>query len=381
MKILYVICISVITFNIFPQKYADKDFNLKGKVRRLSVLCYEYELIDGEYIEGLPYSTQKKYHTDLNLHYLEFNKEGYLKRSLLYYPRDFYGQFTWLLPEFDLESSDFSEKKNYLSAMFRYKYSESEGMTNVSITSEDGTEVNLQIDSNNRLTEDEYYIYEEISDNNKSILTKKRKGSNYGYRRTESMVSDDKTIISEYINNRFIVSKKIIVTSGSSKESIFVSQSRIELSKESYDSFGRVSYIRYVKLNWKNKFLKWPEIDFSNDHTYISFLDDLDRESDEYGIEFKYNSNNQVIEKVNYRISYDNKIPIRKTNLVYIDGILARITVDPNPQVVGDIYFKEYVYDSYGNWTEKILGIEKNLKGKKIRIPTKKYVKTLTYWD
>lgn len=381
MKKLILIILSSLTSLIYAQYYTVSDFLLEGNVKRVSVQCYDINEVEGEYIEALPYTTNSSYHTDLNLHYLEFNKEGELIRSKLYYPRDFYGQFSWLSPQFDLESSDYSEKINYLSAMHRYRYDKDDNGVSVTITSEDGTKVNVLVDNNRLLKEDEYYTYSTTKLEEKEVLTKKRKGSLYGFRRLETISLEDKKIVNEYINNRFLISKRVEREGDDFFESIYLSRSSINLLKIKKDGDRNIEK-SYVNLSWRNKFLKWPEIDFNIDLDYQGFLNMLERESDEYLEEYSYDVNGNISTVIRYKYGYNSKKEILKIDYEYSDNMLKRVVINPDP--IGgesDLFFKEYEYDSMGNWNIKVVGNLKRFKGELIRVPTKKYVKTLTYWN
>lgn len=380
MKKIYILLLFLIGTNLYSQYYKVSDFNLKGNLNRVSVICYDIEDVNGEFLEGLPYSSQNRYHTDLNLHYLEFNRDGQLIRSKLYYPRDFYGQFSWLSPQFDLESSDFLTKKNYLAAMHRYKYLLEDDVLKITITSEDGSEVDVILDEKKSLMEDEYYTYTTTLEDNKQTLTKKRKGSMYGFRRLETVREGNRTTINEFINNRFLVSKKVVTVMDDYTDTIFVSQSRIELSRIKSKN-DKVLNKRYVNLSWRNKFLKWPEIDFNIDQSYSDFLESLERQSEEYGEEYTYSISGKLTSLTRYRYSYDIKKPILNIDYAYKEDLLQSILINSNPQGVSDLYFKEYIYDDKDNWSTKTVGLYKMIKGKRVRIPTKKYVKTLTYWN
>ncbi len=378
----FLLTLILVSSNLYSQYYTSDNFNLKGQINRVSVVCYDIEEIEGLFIEGFPYSSQSRYHTDLNLHYLEFDKDGKLSRSKLYYPRDFYGQFSWLSPQFDLESSDFGKKKNYLTSMYRYKYSNDQESLKITISSEDGTDVNLFLDNDNRLTEDEYYTYTVTSDKEKKVLTKRRKGSRYGYRRMETVDIDGTEVVNEYINNRFLVSKKLTIKKDNTLESIFVSQSRIELIKEISNSSNLVIEKRFVNLNWRNKFLKWPDIDFDINLDYSGYLNMLERENEELGISYLYNDRGLITTKTKFRYNGDKKIPLTVTSYIYDSNEqLLKVLINAKPLESEDLYFKEYIYDDKGNWIVKTVGYEISKNEKMVRIPIKKYLKTLTYWD
>ncbi|MGL1894077.1 MAG: hypothetical protein OCD02_20770 [Spirochaetaceae bacterium] len=367
---------------LYGQYYTSQDFLLKGNVNRVSVICYDIELEDEQLIESFPYSTQNRYKTDLNLHYLEFNKKGELTRSKLFYPRDFYGQFTWLKPVFNLEKSDFEGKVNYLAQKNRYNYTDLlDDNKGIKIISENGTEINLILDKDYNLIEDEYYTYLKTDDESKIILTKTRKNSAYGYRRVEKFKTNDTNIEEEYINNRFLVSKQSIIKNADSNESIFISQSRIELKKEEFINNNIVNKL-YVNLTWRNKFLKWPDINFDISQGYTEFLKNLERESDQYAEKFEYDNNGNISIKYNFRYKNNQKVLIMVTEYLYnSEGLLLEVMLTPKSQDETDILYKEYKYDSAENWITKIIGKIINVKGEVVKIPTKKYVKTLIYWD
>lgn len=382
MKRLFLFLSLLITTNIFAQYYLVEDFGLKGQINKVSIVCYDIYFEDEELLESFPYSTQIKYKTDLNLHYLEFDNLGQLTRSKLYYPRDFYGQFSWIQPIFNLETSDYGEKINYLTLINRYKYKiDLEDQLNVTIFTEDGSKINLQLDEHENLLEDEYYTYTLSNNNSTETLTKRRIGSQYGYRRLERTVQNNSVIEKEYINNRFLTSKKSITTIDNVVESIFISQSRIELYKEQIDNDGKLLNKVYVNLNWKNKFLNWPEIDFDTDTTYLKFLEDLKRTSAQFGEDYIYNDNGQLIQIIEYRINNSKKILLQKTEYKYMNNLVEEIILNQNLLEEGDLKYKKYSYDEKGNWITKVLGIITIVNGETVRIPTKRYVKTLTYWD
>lgn len=372
MKKLLIIWLSF-AIPIFSQVYSQQNFKLTSNVKKVSVLASKIYQEDGEYVESFPYSIQTGYKTDLNLYYLEFNLDGTLKKSRLFFPRDFYGQFSLLEPILDLESSDFGEKINYLTKLYRYKYKNDHGNVHLTFIDESDTEINILL-KDEIMLEDEYYIYTHQTKDDTNTTLKKRKGSSYGYRRIEEKKNKNIIIRKEYINNRFLVAKENYYKSNTRDDYIKVTQSNILLKKNIYGDNGLLKSKSIMSLSWRNKFVKWPDINFRDDYNYDSYISDLERKFKETIYEFKYDNNNRIIQQ-NCFIKNDNEKNLM-TKEIFIYDDLGNLTLHK----VNDNY-KEYIYDKFGNWTIKTLGQIKLDKGIEIQIPNKKYNRTISYFN
>lgn len=354
------------TFFIFSFTYIDAQlldlewFNLKGNIKSCSVICYDYNYIDGVLEEGFPYSENISYQTDLNLVYLEFNQEGMISKSKLYYPRDFYNPFDTIYPVQDLEKSDFMVIGNFLTKFYSYRYSKEDGVQKLEILDSRGRKINTSY-RDGLLIEDELYIYEEHSNEDKTVLSKRNKGSVYNYRRLETETIGNKTVVKEFLNNRFLQSKSITIVGSEFIDNISITKSRINASREFYNSDGLLEQRQSYNMNWRNRVTNWPEIDFDENLDYISFLTSLKRVGSETKELFTYGNGKLIQNTINdntYRYLYDDK------------GRLE--TVYYNNQ------YRDYVYDDNGNWLVKIVGVMNS--DNQVRIPKKKYQRTLTYF-
>lgn len=371
MKFCYVFLLSIIVFPLYSQVYYQKDFSLSDNIKKISVVYYDLVEENGEVSEGFPYSVQTKYKTDLNLYYLEFNENGTLKKSRLFYPRDFYSQFSLLEPILDLESSDFGAKINYLTKSYRYAYQIDGDLIKLTLTEQNNSSMNILL-KDNFLLEDEYYIYTLNENEGIKTLVKKRKGSVYGFRRIEEEDRDSFIIKKEYINNRFLISKESYNVTESRSDKIRVSQSRINLEKAEYNSLGQVVSSYVVDLSWRNKFSKWPEIDFDEQYNYDSYLNDLERDFNQTQVDFFYDDLNRVNKKVTYSLLRNKKTLITTERFEYnLDNKIIIHFVNDN--------YKEYEYDNFGNWVVKTIGKINNVDGIDMRVPNKRYIRTLTY--
>ena len=68
MKKIIIFIFSICFSPIYSQVYYQQDFNLSDNVKNVAVLCYKLTIEDDEIIESFPYSVQRAYKTDLNLH-------------------------------------------------------------------------------------------------------------------------------------------------------------------------------------------------------------------------------------------------------------------------------------------------------------------------
>lgn len=376
-KLLFVLII--FPFNLYSYYYNVKDFSLSGNVNKVSVVCHDISFEDGEYVEGFPYSSQGKYHTDLNLHYLEFNKDGDLIRSRLFYPRGSYGQFQWLEPQFNLEDSDFGIKKNYLTVDNRYKYKFIEDKLYLTIK-DSLSEYTLIIDQERKLIEDAYYSYNYNQNDNLNSVLKKRKGSFYNYRRKETTTIDNITIHKEFINNRFLQAKRVITKNTNGAIDIYISQSKIVAKKEELKNGVLVSDTS-VNLSWRNKINPWPEIDFNQDIGFEDFMKSIKRDIKPIKTIYSYNEEKDLIKIEKYEVNQNREKLIAIEERTFENNQLIEVVLITDP--LGGNYrrYKTYKNDENGNWYEKVVGEEIYQAEKLVRVPNKRYVKTLTYWN
>lgn len=376
-KILLIV--ALLPINIFSQIYTPDNFNLKGDVHKVSVVCHDIETENGEVLEGFPYSSQMKFHTDLNLHYLEFDSEGRLNRSRLYYPRDFYGQFQWMVPQFNLEESDFGPKKNYLGMDYRYKYKIGvEGNTRIQVFNSTNS-FYIVIDNKNRLVEDEYYTYTYNDSEGISKILKRRKGSQYDFRRIESELKDNRVVTKEFINNNFPQSKRVVISEESHNSEIFISLGRITAFKESLEN-GLVLEKHSLDLSWRNRINPWPEVEFDENLDFNSFLDTIPRDFKSYKAVYEY-SDGRVIKELRYEVSGKREKHIGTYVYIHSNEVISGIIYTEDPLGEAVKKYKEFTYDDKGNWTQKVLGrIIFDKDDKEVRIPSKRYIRTLTYY-
>lgn len=335
-------------------------FNLQGEVKSCNVICYDYIENNGSWEEGFPYSENISYQTDLNLVYLEFNTSGMVSKSKLYYPRSFYNPFETLYPIKDLEISDFISTGNYVTKLYSYSYTKNSDIDKLEVTDSRGRRINTSY-INGRLVEDELYTYNEEEVSDKTVLSKRAKGSVYNYRRLETESVENKTIIKEFLNNRFLQSKSLQIDGVDYIDRLFVSKSRINASRESYNSDGLIVNRHTYYVNWRNVVKDWPDIDFDESLDYLSFISSLKR------------SGSESIEKYRYR---DGKL-VEK----FVDDDVYSYIYNTDG-LIETVYFntlyKDYIYDEKGNWFIKIVG-EIDAESKE-RIPKKKYLRTLMYY-
>lgn len=369
----------LLSTSIYSQIYKVNDFNLNGNLKKVSVVCYDIVLEEGEFLEGFPYSSQTLFHTDLNLHYLEFDSEGTLTRSRLYYPRDFYGQFQWMIPQFNLEESDFGSKKNYLGMDYRYKYSKTEEGTLIRVYNSTNSFFIL-VDDQNRLIEDEYYNYLYKSQDGKDSTLKRRKGSQYDFRRIDTTLNGDREISKEYINNSFPQSQRVKISRDNIRGEMFISLGRIKGFSETINN-GLVIERESVDLSWRNRINPWPEIEFNEEISFNEFLDSIPRPFKSYKSIYTYKENLLIKEDV-YEVSGKREKLIATYNFDYENSNLKEVVFISDPNGDSLTRYKSFAYDENSNWIEKLVGkIEYNDNDESVRVPQKRYIRTLTYYN
>lgn len=335
-------------------------FDLKGSVRLCSVMRYDIHIDNGLITEGFPQSDNTSYQTDLNLVYMEFSRDGLLTKSKLYYPRGYYGPFEQLSPVQNLEVSDFFTAGNFLTKLYTYDYNRFDGMVAVELTDSRGRLLS-SIYKDGLLVEDDLYHYEKQEEATITKLLKRSKDSVYNYRRLEIESNNTTVVTKEFLNSRFLQSKKIERIGDNYKESIFISKSKVVAIREEYNNQDqKIKQLSY-SVNWRHMVKNWPEIDFDEDLDYYSFTQSLKRTGSESVEHYEYSENqlmNRYADNNKYQYIYSD------------DGFLK--TVMFNSQ------YKDYIYDNWGNWISKTVGHLDPDTNK--RIPDRRYQRILQYY-